>query len=556
MRDPLLPDGEATILYASRSRKERGTIFPSTQAQLLRLEQDAAVHRETVVARFAEEDFSGSSLRGPLLKQALAMLKDGRATVLKVTRMNRLVRSLAKLWDLVSQIESWGARIDVLEGNWDFKSARGRFTVNVLGAVDQLVSDEASELFALKAKQRVVDMQLHNGTPPYGYRVGDDGRLVVNEAAAAEVLQLATWLEETGSVTAVLDLAADAGMRRPSQSPRKRQDAGAEFQAAAAVLWTRWSLVYVLTNPVYTGQLTYKGKLYPGRHEALITAERHARLCELVQQTKGNAGKGDRRNAHSYLLSTRLWYAHAGDKGPRYDKYMGCPATKLRPDGTPYLYYRRYSATKRHYADGTRPKGERLPFGQIPEDLLENYVLSQLRSYALDAAAWTARESRVATACNERLADVLHRLAAVEAELDSMKERRQHIRERLMRPLPPAVASELDDMLTELNEAESNQQVLKLDLLMLHDAYRRIPLEVAEAKVKFARLIDAWDRGQRRVVQSLLRDVLQDPHGVVIWGDRVQINLRTGAAIESLSSRCVEIEVNRARQGSNLRQPA
>jgi hypothetical protein len=52
------------INYASRSRKEEGTVFPSTEAQMIRLDADAAMQGQIVVARFMEEGWSGRSLRG------------------------------------------------------------------------------------------------------------------------------------------------------------------------------------------------------------------------------------------------------------------------------------------------------------------------------------------------------------------------------------------------------------------------------------------------------------------------------------------------------------
>ena len=66
---------ERVILYASRSRVEEGTVFPSTEAQLVRLEQDAQLRGQVIVAAFAEEGWSGKSLRGPKLKAALALYR-------------------------------------------------------------------------------------------------------------------------------------------------------------------------------------------------------------------------------------------------------------------------------------------------------------------------------------------------------------------------------------------------------------------------------------------------------------------------------------------------
>jgi hypothetical protein len=43
------------------------------------------------------------------MQEALAMLERGEAEVLKVARMNRVVRNTRKLWELIDKLQSWGA---------------------------------------------------------------------------------------------------------------------------------------------------------------------------------------------------------------------------------------------------------------------------------------------------------------------------------------------------------------------------------------------------------------------------------------------------------------
>jgi site-specific DNA recombinase len=58
-----------------------------------------------------------------------------------------------------------------------------------------------------------------------------------------------------------------------------------------------FSVHKLLSNPFYAGKVVYKGKVYPGRHESLVSEE----LFEQVQAVlKAHAHSGERDRKHSH----------------------------------------------------------------------------------------------------------------------------------------------------------------------------------------------------------------------------------------------------------------
>lgn len=544
------PRTDRVIHYASRSRAESNTAFPSTEAQLIRQRQDSLLKQQMPVAEYEEVDHSGKYLRGPKLREALELLKSGQANVLKVTRWNRIARNLYRRWEFYQMLLSWGCRVETLDDKLDFDSAKGRLIGNVLGAIDQFASEEAGELFALKIRQRVLDKGMYSGPPPFGYRMRmqpdpadpratiSSGFMEIHPERAAELIRLKDWLLENRSITFTLDLAAQAGLTRPRQSAARQP-------GASPVHWTRCSLEYVLLNPVYLGLIPYKGALYPGQHPPLFAQEEHDAMRAIITACKGSAGKGDRRDAHVYLLSSRLWFAEVTDEGPRYDSYFGYASSKKRADGQPYRYYRRLSSTRRHYAGETRPAGVKLLDSQLRIADIEHYVLEQIRVFVSNASAWQAMAARTAHDCTAGLGRVKERLAMVESIFDLAAAERQQIRTAMLAQPDTRLQAELAAMLADIDTRQADAEQLKLDCLALHDWYSTAEMKLAGARDKYGALLAAYDKGQRRVCAGLLKDLLAAPYGVVVWPDHVEINIRAGAVIELQASQCVEIENKR-----------
>jgi hypothetical protein len=85
-------------------------------------------------------------------------------------------------------------------------------------------------------------------------------------------------------------------------------------------------------------------------------------------------------------------------------------------------------------------------------------------------------------------------------------------------------------MIAKNNQALDANQVALLQATRLGEWYKRLPTEASNIRGTFLETIRAYNKGRRRVVQGLLRDILQEPYGVVI--SELEINLRPGLHLE------------------------
>jgi hypothetical protein len=129
------------------------------------------------------------------------------------------------------------------------------------------------------------------GTPPLGYEARDRN-LIINEFEAVRVRQLFALFKQHGCLTKTWRAANELGIRsRPMEGypegPRLR----------------RSGLLWILSNPVYVGQVRHKQTTYPGRHEPIIDAESWTEVQSLVARDVA------RRRAKGRLRHRRSWLA-------------------------------------------------------------------------------------------------------------------------------------------------------------------------------------------------------------------------------------------------------
>ncbi len=166
------------------------------------------------------------------------------------------------------------------------------------------------------------------------------GRLVNTIDIDLERAPLVTFAFEqyaTGrySIAQLRDLLTEHGLTtRPSPS-----------RPAQAVSISRLALI--LRNPYYTGVMRYKGALYVGRHEPLVTKEIFLKVQEILDQRKR---QGDRDITHHHYLkgmlrcghcaeagrTSRLIYSQANGNGGTYE-YLVCAAKQRKQCSMPWI---------------------------------------------------------------------------------------------------------------------------------------------------------------------------------------------------------------------------
>ncbi|WP_373889779.1 recombinase family protein [Microbacterium sp. ASV81] len=221
-------------------------------------------------------------------------------------------------------------------------SAKEEFGEGYMGDAMEAITDVVNELQVRMSGEDIKVKLAHKvenggsvGRAKLGYlnvREDFDGRLVNTIAVDPVRAPLIIWAFEqyaTGEYS-VAQLAAaleDQGLL--TRASRKFRPKPLSANA----------LGVILGDPYYTGVIRYKGKLYPGRHQPLISKELYLKVKEILASRHR---KGDRDRVHFHYLKglvycetcraqgreSRLVYSQSTGNGGTYE-YFTCSA-KLR----------------------------------------------------------------------------------------------------------------------------------------------------------------------------------------------------------------------------------
>lgn len=193
--------------YSSHAQREE-----SIEQQVEVCRSWCAAHGYDVAATYADEARSGRSTEGR--DQFLRMVEDARAggwSVVVVYKLDRFARDRYDAAIYRRRLRDSGVEVrSAMENIPD--GPEGRLLEAVVEGVAEWYSADLSQK-TLRGMRSNAERCLANGVDVFGYRVGADGRYVVDEAQAAVVRDLfADWARGVPAVTIARRL-ADAGVR-------------------------------------------------------------------------------------------------------------------------------------------------------------------------------------------------------------------------------------------------------------------------------------------------------------------------------------------------------
>lgn len=149
------------VAYTRVSTDEQVSSGAGLDAQRAAIDAEAGRRGWTIVARYTDEGISGgkSIEARPGLTYAIETIEAGHASVLIVSKSDRVARSLRTLLDVVDRVERAGGMVVAADGTIDTSSAAGRFQTQIMGGVAELeralISDRTKAALAVRRAQGV-----------------------------------------------------------------------------------------------------------------------------------------------------------------------------------------------------------------------------------------------------------------------------------------------------------------------------------------------------------------------------------------------------------------
>ncbi len=430
--------------------------------------------------RYDDGGFTGGNMERPAVKRLMADIEAGKVDCVVVYKVDRLSRSLIDFARMMEVFERKKVSFVSVTQQFNTTQSMGRLTLNILLSFAKFEREIISERTRDKIAAARRKGKWSGGRSVLGYDVDPvTKKLVVNRAEAELVREVfRTYLAKRS----LLDVARELnrrGLRTKSVSTPK----GAAYGGRE---WDKPTVLKVLGNVLYRGQVRYKAETYPGEHEAIVPEDLWTKAHEMLR-ANGRAGGMYIRNKYGALLKGLI---HCGPCG------LTMGHTTANKNGTRvYRYYVCYKAQKQGWGS--------CPCRSLPAEQIEGFVVEQIRSIGTDPALLSLTLAK----CREQMAALR---TAAEGELSGVERELTHLHAELGHVAGDAAANahataRLADLHQKVQAAEERAAALRGQIDEA-DAGQITKVEVDAALAEFD---GVWSRLSPKEQARLMRMLVQ-----------------------------------------------
>jgi DNA invertase Pin-like site-specific DNA recombinase len=264
---------------------------------------------------------SGGTMDRPALKDLLDDIKSGKIDVVVVYKIDRLTRSLMDFARIVEVFDAHKVSFVSVTQQFNTSTSMGRLTLNVLLSFAQFEREVTAERIRDKIAASKKKGMWMGGAVPLGYQV-EGRKLVIHTDEAKIVRQIFRLYLETGSVRRLKEKLDELGIVTATRSRRDGTTSGGKPFSKGHLYW-------LLSNPIYMGDIRHKEKTAKGQHQAIIDRELWDSVQEQIKQQTVTPVRSSRLHHKSLLCGLvydetgdRLMPSHAVKNGRRYRYYI------------------------------------------------------------------------------------------------------------------------------------------------------------------------------------------------------------------------------------------
>jgi site-specific DNA recombinase len=294
---------------------------------------------QLVKTTYDDGGYSGGTMNRPALQLLMQDIQAGKIDVIVVYKVDRLSRSLHDFAKMVEVFDKRGVSFVSVTQQFNTTSSMGRLTLNVLLSFAQFEREVTGERIRDKIAASKKKGMWMGGYAPLGYDIVEK-KLLINPAEAEIIRHIFTRYLEVGGVRLLCyDLRANGIYSKARDSDSR----------PGGMPFSRGALYHLLSNPLYVGQIRFKGTCHAGQHEGIIDPQ----LWDQVQQKLASNRAGiveQSRKTEAGSLNGKLFDAATGET---------LVVVHVNKKGRRYRYY--ISQSLKTGTKGDAPNGWRLP---------------------------------------------------------------------------------------------------------------------------------------------------------------------------------------------------
>lgn len=244
--------------------------------------------------RYDDGGVSGGTLERPALKRLMADAAQGRIDIIVIYKIDRLTRSISDFAELSKKFDEWQIAFCSITQEINTSTSSGRMMLNILLTFAQFEREVIAERIRDKMSASRKRGQWIGGTIPFGY-MNVNRHLLPDPEKAPIVPEIFDYFARCGSAKETIKWLNGRGILTRQGKP-----------------WLTSSLYRLLNNHTYNGDVFYKGEVYPGEHERLVSEEQWNQIQEILKEN-ASVPKGTRMMSLRYApLRGLIHCGHCG----------------------------------------------------------------------------------------------------------------------------------------------------------------------------------------------------------------------------------------------------
>lgn len=348
--------GLDAVIYARYSSHNQREV--SIEQQIAECTKHAAALGLRIVGTYEDRAISGKTDNRPRFQQMMRDAEKGKFQAVVAWKSNRIGRNMLQAMVNEAKLDDYGVKVFYAEEDFD-DTAAGRFALRNMMNVNQFYSENMAEDIT-RGLYDNANKCMANGRQPLGYKRGADGKVMLDEPAAAVVREIFT---RVAAGDLFVDIARDLNAK------------GIKTSKGAA--WNKGSFQSICQNERYKGIYIYGNVRIVDGIPRIVSDELWYRVQEAMRMKKNPVGTRHRVGAEDYLLTGKLRCGHCGS-------YMTGVSGTSR-NGELHYYYTCQKRRTEHACDKKN----------VRRDVIEPAIAQAIKMYCLtdDVIEWTADQT-------------------------------------------------------------------------------------------------------------------------------------------------------------------